>query len=106
MQKNLAILILTALLTSCAWVHKNDIEQGNVFTPDMVDLLHSGMSFSDVKAVMGSPMLLNTFADDRVTYVYTLKPGGRQMTEQYVILNFSHGRLQSIEKNLNPGLAR
>lgn len=104
MQKNLAILILTAFLSSCAWVHKNDIEQGNVFSPAMVDQLHTGMTPAQVKAVMGSPMLLNTFADDRITYVYSFKPGGQRMSEQYVILTFHHGHLASIEKNLNPAL--
>ncbi|MHB1948365.1 MAG: outer membrane protein assembly factor BamE [Gammaproteobacteria bacterium] len=104
MQKILAVLALTLFLSSCAWVHKIDIEQGNVYTPEMVDRLHPGMSLSQVKEVMGSPMLLNTFADDRVTYIYTMKPGGKPMGEQYVILTFKHGRLQTIDKNLNPAI--
>lgn len=106
MQKILAVLTLGLLLSSCAFVHKIDIEQGNVFTPEMASRIHPGMSLAQVKEVMGTPVLMNTFADDRVTYVYTMKPGGKAMSEQYVILTFRHGRLNSIDRNVNPALVR
>ena len=96
--KNLLILIITSfLLAGCAFVHKMDIEQGNVFTPEMVRQLHPGMSLAQVKNIMGSPQLLNTFSDDRVTYVYTMQPGGQPITEKYVSLTFQHGVLKTID---------
>jgi outer membrane protein assembly factor BamE len=49
---------------------------------------------------MGNPLLLNTFSDQRVDYVYTLKPGHGQFTEKYVTLIFRNGILQSIKGNM------
>lgn len=98
MKKLTALLSLTLSLTAC--VHKMDIEQGNIITPAMVSKLHTGMSEDQVKAVMGTPMLLNTFDDSRIDYVYTMQPAYGQRTEKKVTLVFRNHRLQSIDKNV------
>src|SRR5204863_6571783 len=77
LMKKLLILLMVFTLSSCSLfrVHKMDIEQGNVMTPDMVAQLHPGMSESQVKSIMGTPMLTNTFSGGRIDYVYSFKPG-------------------------------
>lgn len=97
MKKILSICALAFALSAC--VHKMDIEQGNVMTPDMVDRIHTGMTEDQVKSVMGTPMLINTFNDNLVNYVYTYKPGHGDMTEKYMTLIFKNHRLQQISKN-------
>lgn len=77
-----------------------DIEQGNVITPEMVAKLHTGMSEEQVKSIMGTPMLLNTFDDNRIDYVYTYKPAHDTMTEKNITLIFRNHRLQSIGGNM------
>jgi outer membrane protein assembly factor BamE len=89
MLKNLlGISIIALLLSSCGWVHKMDIEQGNIITPEMTSRIHPGMSQAQVKEVMGSPVLINTFSNNRMDYVYTNKPGNSTMTEKMLILTF------------------
>lgn len=91
-------LSIGCLLTGCNWIHKMDIEQGNVYTPEMVSKLHPGMTKAQVKDIMGIPTLLNTFNDNRVDYVYTNKPGGGKMTMKRVSLFFDkRGVLKNIE---------
>jgi outer membrane protein assembly factor BamE len=98
MQKILTIFIILLALTGC--IRKINIEQGNILTPEMVSKIHTGMSESQVKETLGTPVLLNTFNDNRVDYVYTMKPGHAAMTEKYITLTFRGNRLQSIGGNM------
>jgi len=101
MQKLFAILLLGAILSGCAWVSRMDIEQGNVITPEKVHELRLGMTMRDVKEIMGSPILMNTFNNNRVDYIYTFKPGNGKMTEQYITLEFNKkGILKNITGNI------
>ncbi len=93
------LFIFALLLTLSACVHKVDIQQGNLFTPDMVSRLHPGMTMAQVKNVMGTPVLMNTFNGNRVDYVYTYKPGWGATTEKYVTLVFRKGRLHMIDRS-------
>lgn len=99
MRHLLIALLLGLFLSGC--VHKMDIEQGNIITPDMISQLHPGLTLKEVKDIMGPPMLMNTFNDDRVDYVYSFKPGGGTMTEKYITLNFNkRGVLKEINGNM------
>lgn len=99
MQKIISIFIMSLVLTSCCWVHKMDIEQGNIITQQQLNHLHLGMSRSQVISLLGTPVLLNTFNDDRMDYVYTFKPGNGYMMEKYVVLTFKRGSLRDIKTN-------
>lgn len=94
----MALSLVVLALTGC--IRKISIEQGNVMTPEMTNQLHTGMSEEEVKNVMGSPMLMNTFNDNRVDYVYTFKPGNGTMTEKKMTLRFEHGILKNISGNI------
>lgn len=77
-----------------------DVEQGNIINDEMLHRLHTGMSKQQVRDLMGSPVLVNTFNDDRMDYVYTNKPGRGQFVEKYVTLVFRHDRLVEVGGNL------
>ena len=98
MLRIIAILILGTLLTSCSLfhVHKMDIEQGNIINPEITSQLHKGMSEAEVKAIMGNPVLVNTFSPDEVDYIYTMQKGYKNREEQRVNLTFHHGALATI----------
>ena len=91
--------LFAALCTLSACVHKMDIEQGNIITQDRVNKLHPGMTVTEVKDVVGTPMLINTFDNNRIDYVYTYQPGRGERTEKYITLNFRNNRLQEISGN-------
>jgi len=98
MKKLFLSLALLAALSGC--IHKMDIEQGNIITPEMVSKLHTGMTEDQVQAIMGTPMLLNTFNDNRIDYVYTFKPARGKLTEKHITLIFRNHRLQEIGGNM------
>jgi len=91
------ILCACLLLVGCA-VYRPDIQQGNIYTPRMINRLHRGMTPFEVKHIMGNPVLENTFADQRMNYVYTFKPGKGKMTQKRVTLTFKRNRLVAIQK--------
>lgn len=63
------------LLAGCIGVYKADIQQGNVVTPDMVEKLKPGMTRSQVRFVLGTPLVTDTFHPDRWDYVFYQKRG-------------------------------
>lgn len=97
MQKIIAIMTALLLLTSC--VHKMTVQQGNIIDQNLVSKLHTGMSREAVKDVMGAPVLINTFNDDRINYIYTLKPGYGPGTEKTVTLLFQGDHLKRISQS-------
>jgi outer membrane protein assembly factor BamE len=102
MRKLLIILSLLLPLSGCSYlhIHKMDIEQGNVITPEMVNQVHRGMSEAEVRNIMGNPVLANVFDKNRLDYVYTFKPGYGTGTEKYITFVFINGRLTSTDANL------
>jgi len=97
MKKLLFTSLLCFALASCA-VYQPDFEQGNVVTPQMVKQLHKGMTTTQVKRIMGNPVLMNTFNDNRLNYIYTFKPGKGKLTQHGVSLTFYRGKLSTIEQ--------
>ena len=84
-------------ISSCSFIHKQTIEQGNTIKPDMASQLHTGMSEADVRNVMGNPVLINIFTPNQIAYVYTIQPGHGQFSEKRVICIFQRGRLKEIQ---------
>ena len=86
-------MLLSAMLLLSGCVHKMNIQQGNIIEQDSVNKLHKGMSQEEVRALLGSPVLINTFRDNQVDYVYTNKPGYGKGTEKNITLIFRGDRL-------------
>ncbi len=101
MKNLLSLCAISLMLTGCALipVHKIDIEQGNIMTPDMIRQVHVGMTEERVKDILGPPMLSNTFSSNRIDYVYTYKPGYGKMSETSLTLQFNRGILKDIQEN-------
>jgi len=88
MQKLLISTLLCASLVSACSVHKLEIQQGNVVTPDMVEKLKPGMTTKQVKFVMGSPQLADPFHKGRWDYFYSLTKEGELIEKKHLILYF------------------
>jgi outer membrane protein assembly factor BamE len=92
-----AILAIT-LLIGCSrdripFVHQIDIQQGNVITQEAVDQLRPGMTKRQVQFVMGTPLLVDVFHQDRWDYVYFRKPGRGEVVQNNISLFFADGSL-------------
>lgn len=104
MQKLLIILLVfgATLLSGCEslrfpGVFRIDVGQGNLITSDMVDKLRVGMTPRQVRYVMGSPMIADTFNPNRWDYLYNLETGKGLLVENHLILYFEGERLARID---------
>ena len=56
-------------------MYRPDIQQGNVIVSKNVNKLRLGMSQATVKSILGNPILIDTFTDNRLSYIYNYKHG-------------------------------
>ena len=99
------ILILTLLLAGCGSIpmlptlqpYKIDIQQGNYVTQDMIAKLKPGMSRSQVRFALGTPLLVDPFRTDRWDYVYTYQKQGKLTEQRTVTVVFRGEQLDRIE---------
>ena len=87
-----ALLLLALLAVGCTYVplltpYKIDVQQGNVVTQEMVARLKPGMTRSQVRFTLGTPLVVDPFRADRWDYVYHFSKH-RVMTEQRRIAVF------------------
>ncbi len=101
------IAIISLFIGACSaapssWVHRIDIQQGNIITQEMVDQLKIGMSAREVKFVMGSPLIVDPFHRDRWDYIYSLQPNDGAREQRRVTLFFTDDKLARIEGSVKP----
>ena len=113
--RQLAILVSALFVAGCQGgimpslfsltAYKIDIQQGNVVTQDMVAKLQPGMTRSQVRFVLGTPLVTDIFHPDRWDYVYRLEQGGRLVEHRRIVAIFSSDKLLRIEGDVVPATA-
>ena len=78
-------------------VHRIDVQQGNVITQDMLAKLELGMEKKKVRFIMGTPLISDTFHNDRWDYIYTYKKGRDTREQRRVTLFFEKDLLARID---------
>jgi outer membrane protein assembly factor BamE len=97
-----ASLPLAACVSRWHIVHRIDVQQGNVVTEDMVQQLKTGMTRSQVQFIMGTPLVIDTFHQQRWDYIYYFKPGYGKDTKQRVTLYFDGDSLARVAGTVHP----
>ena len=69
----LATLLVSLALDGC--VYRMDIQQGNFLEGKTVDRLEVGMTRTQVRFLLGTPMVPDIFDKDRWDYLYYFKRG-------------------------------
>lgn len=105
----LAAAAALALLAGCSSLQSSDsflglitpyrveIVQGNVVTQEQVAAIRPGMSRSQVRDILGSPLLTDVFHEDRWDYVFTIRRQGAEPQRRSVIARFDGEVLKSID---------
>lgn len=95
------LLPLTGALSGC--VYRMNIQQGNFLEGRMVDQLQVGMTRSQVRYLLGTPMVPAVFDKDRWDYLYYFKKGRlRRPEERHLIVYFHEDKVEKFEKNNVP----
>ncbi len=83
-------------------VYKIDVQQGNVISQEQVDQLQPGMSRRQVRFIMGTPLMVDAFHQNRWTYMYTMQPGGKEREQEYLSLFFEENKLARLAGDYRP----
>ena len=90
-------LLLSLLATGC--VYRMDIQQGNLLDPEQIDQVEVGMTRSQVRFLLGTPMVIDSFNPDRWDYVYRLQRGHeRKVDKHHLVVWFEADKVTRIEE--------
>jgi len=93
--------VLAALASGC--VYRMDIQQGNYLEGKTVDQLQVGMTRSQVRYLLGTPMVPDLFDKDRWDYLYYFQRGRLKRPEQrHVIVYFKDDKVTSFDRDNVP----
>lgn len=81
---------------------KMEIQQGNVVTSKMLLQLRPGMTRSQVRYIMGTPLIVDSFRDNRWDYFYELRKQGVVVEKRRVILDFDKDSLLAVRGDVIP----
>ena len=73
----LAFLAVLTVAAGCGFVHKIDVQQGNYVTQDAVAKIKEGMTKSEVRQVLGTPLLSDVFHANRWDYYFSQVKDGK-----------------------------
>jgi len=82
--------------------YKIDIQQGNVVTQEMVEKLKPGMTPSQVRFILGTPLVVDAFHKDRWDYVYRFSKAGTLQESRRIVVVFKDDKLDRIEGDVVP----
>ncbi len=84
----------------CACIYRLDIEQGNRLEESVIDQIEIGMTRSQVQFLLGSPMVADSFHQDRWDYTYYFKQGrSREVERRWFVVHFENDRVATLDKN-------
>ena len=104
------LIVLASIITlaGCSGrlftVHKIDVQQGNAVDPEQVEQLQIGMTKEQVRFLMGTPLVTDSFHPDRWDYVYHLIPDYGDTERRHVAVFFEGDIVSNIEKSNMPSL--
>ncbi len=73
------------------------MQQGNVVSEEMIEKLKPGMTKSQVLFVLGSPLIMDAFRDNRWDYVYLFREKGELIEQKRMTVFFEDDMLVNIE---------
>jgi len=90
-------LTLGTLAAGC--VYRINIQQGNFLDQAAVEQVKAGMTRSQVRYLLGTPMVADSFNKERWDYIYYLKKGrSRHIDSRRVTVYFDGDKVASLDK--------
>jgi outer membrane protein assembly factor BamE len=97
----LAAVLLAAMLGGC--VYRLDIQQGNYLEGKTVDQLQPGMTRTQVRYLLGTPMVPDLFDKDRWDYLYYFVRGRlRKPAQRHLVVYFKDDKVTHFERDNVP----
>jgi len=96
-----------ASLAACGFVgfpgvYKIDVEQGNIVTQEIADKLKPGMSRRQVRFILGTPLVEDTFNQSRWDYPYVKRNGTDVLDKSSLTVFFEGDALSNVTGDYVP----
>lgn len=101
----LAVLLLAGCSSVPSLLYKIEIQQGNVITQEMVNKLKPGMTRSQVRFALGSPMISDAFHENRWDYLYRFEQRGKLVEQRKLTIFFEDDHLVRIDGSFTTPVA-
>jgi outer membrane protein assembly factor BamE len=88
-----ALFFTVLLLMGC--VYELDVQQGNKLEPEDVVKVEIGMTRSQVRFLLGTPIVSDSFHQDRWDYLYYFRPGRSDKAERRWLIVWFEGDIVS-----------
>lgn len=96
-----AIAAMLLMLAGAGCVYRMDVQQGNLLDADQVEQVEIGMTHSQVRFLLGTPMVIDSFDPSRWDYIYSLRRGySRKIEKRHLIVWFEGDAVTRIEEPL------
>ena len=96
--QHLTVVIVAALISS-GCVYRINIQQGNYLDQVAVNQVKEGMTRSQVRYLLGTPMVADSFNKERWDYIYYLKKGRtRHVDSRRVTVYFEGEKVAKLDK--------
>ena len=98
---SMLVVFCVLALNACAeWLpeaHKLDLQQGNTVKLEQLEAISIGMTKTEVRKIMGSPMLSDPFHNQRWDYIYRFIPNKGFVRKSLLTLYFEDDVLVKID---------
>jgi outer membrane protein assembly factor BamE len=96
--QRLALVVAAALLAS-GCVYRINIQQGNYLDQAAVNQIKEGMTRSQVRYLLGTPLVADSFNKERWDYIYYLKKGrSLHLDSRRVTVHFDGEKVAKLDK--------
>jgi outer membrane protein assembly factor BamE len=96
--------ILAATLALAGCVYKIDIQQGNYVTQDVAAKLKNGMTKSEVRLLLGTPLLVDPFHSNRWDYYFSNVKGRKAEDSTRLTIFFENDKVVNFVGEARPSL--
>ncbi len=105
--RTLLVILAIASLSACGYVrfpgvYRIDVEQGNIVNQEIADQLKPGMSRRQVRFILGTPLVEDTFNENRWDYVYSKRNGLEVLSESRLTVIFEGDSLVDVQGDYLP----
>jgi outer membrane protein assembly factor BamE len=101
-RKLLAVLLAGAVAGGC--VFRVDVQQGNLLDEADIEAVQPGMTRSQVRFLLGTPVVEDPFHQDRWDYMYYLRVGrSRKPIQRWLIVEFDGDIVRTLRKDVPIG---
>lgn len=91
----ISIILCFLFISACSslkfpGVYHVTVQQGNYIEEEMVQKLTKGQTKEQVRFILGTPMIEDTFNQNRWDYYYNIKRGDKQIETKHFTVHFAN----------------